>query len=241
MQVYMNILKKSVNRLQLFFYALLKFDRARFYFCRLRWILFKKHVQIYQDQHDDTGEKTVTHNLDAFSDNAVFGMSKRMGLLIYPVLAFYRNNPNVKILIVGCRTEDDIFWLKAYGIKQVYGFDLISYSKHVMLGDFHQSGLDSDSYDVVILGWMISYTKNPQLVIKESKRILKNGGLLGIGLDHCHREVRQQSNSPAANELNNAEDLVGLVNGKVIFFHEFDYSGGDNCAAVFRIAKADQP
>lgn len=215
----------------------MKFNYLRFHYCKLRWIFKKKNVKVFQAQHDATGDRTVTHNLDAFNDNAVFGMSGRMGLLIYPVVAFYRNALDANMLIVGCRTEDDLYWLKGYGYKNVQGYDLISYSNDVILGDFHQCQLADNSYDVVMLGWMITYTKNPELIISEAKRILKSGGLLCVGLDHCHRAIRQEADSPAANELNSAADLVTLIDAEVIFLHEHNYSDGDNCAVVFRIVK----
>ena len=88
----------------------------------------QKNLRYFSTENDSIGESTVKHNLDAFKNDAVFGMSNRMSLLLYPVAAFLRWEAGARILIVGPRTEDDIFMAKALGIYDVTALDLFSYS-----------------------------------------------------------------------------------------------------------------
>src|SRR6202012_5952842 len=88
-----------------------------------------------------------------------------------------------KVLIVGPRTEDDILWAKSLGLFNTDGLDLFSYSPYIKVGDIHKSGIPDASYDAVLLGWMLSYSSDPELVVAECLRILKPGGYLGIGIE----------------------------------------------------------
>ena len=170
-------------------------------------------MRFFESNSVDIGEKTVSHNLDAFLFDAAFGCGGRMALLIYPLAAYFHfvqvRRQDLKILVVGPRTEDDIFWLRAYGFLGTAGLDLFSYSDSIQLGDIHQTDIPSQSIDAVLLGWMISYSKDPEGVVKECRRILKPGGLLGIGIEHHPGPI--DPSSPRVNTLNSLHDLEELV------------------------------
>lgn len=193
--------------------CLLRIDRIRFRFVKLRYSLFKRRMRFFDAGCSEIGERTIPHNLDAFAYDAAFGCGNRMALLIYPLVAYYHfhavQRQDVKILVVGPRTEDDIFWLRAYGFLETIGLDLFSYSKYILLGDIHHVDFPSQSFDAVLLGWMISYSKDPRAVMKECRRILKPGGLLGIGIEHHPGPVDRSS--PRVNSLNTLHDLESLV------------------------------
>ncbi len=110
---------------------LLRIRRIRFLVVKYRYLFLKNKLRIKNDGSSSIGQKTIVHNLSAFATDAAFGCGERMGLLIYPVVAFYSfmnvDKSTKKVLIVGCRTEDDIFWMKSYGFIDTMGFDLFSY------------------------------------------------------------------------------------------------------------------
>ncbi len=199
-------------------------------------------MRFYSKLNADVGPTTVEYNLTAFNYDAAFGCGGRMGLLIYPIIPYYRFNKNVKILIVGCRTEDDIYWLRSYGYNKTLGFDLFSYSNKVLLGDIHDTDFDDDSFDVVLLGWMISYSKNPKQVIKECVRITKKEGLIGIGIDHDPDQGKDviTDEGPRVNELNNADELIDLfaiTKNKVVFNYDHQGQSDHAIAVITRIFK----
>ena len=186
------------------------------------------------------GETTIAHNLSAFHQvkGPEFQSGGRMGLLIYPIVSYFKffsSDPSaVKILIVGCRSEDDVYWMRSYGFPLTYGFDLFSYSPHVIAGDIHQTDFQDAVYDVVMIGWMISYSKDPATVIKECRRILKPGGLLGIGLDHDPLQDRSGISPPRVNTLNSTADIIKLMDSalthKIVF--EYDHYNKDDYRSV---------
>jgi SAM-dependent methyltransferase len=217
---------------------LLRNDRFRFHLVKLRYQILKHRMRFLTTDATEIGEKTVTHNLDAFLVDAAFGCGGRMALLIYPLAAYYHffrvRRQDLKILVVGPRTEDDIFWLRAYGFLGVSGLDLFSYSDSIQLGDIHHTDIPSQSVDCVLLGWMISYSKDPERVIEECRRILKPGGLLGIGIEHLGGP--SDPSSPRVNSLNSLADLEKLVTSSGSAQRVFGYDHYNEAAGDFGTA-----
>ena len=221
-------------------YALLYADFVRRPYCRLRWLAMRRSMRFHLNSgiSDAVGHDTIKHNFAALSrgDAAAFGMSRRMSLLLFPVAAILKDRlETARVLIVGPRTEDDIFWAKSLGLWNTEGFDLFSYSKLIMVGDIHNSNIPDGSYDAVLLGWMISYSKDPGAVVAECKRILKPGGLLGIGIESNPRQKIDGVIPPRMNALNSADDLITLVGAPVAFSNEPYQEVLYDCGVVFKL------
>jgi SAM-dependent methyltransferase len=226
--------------------SLLKNTKIRKWYVKLRYQILKRKMKFKENGSSNIGENTISHNLGAFDQSGGYGCGQRMGLLLYPVIAFDSFNTidktKRKVLLVGCRTEDDIFWMRAYGYKKAIGFDLFSYSKNILVGDIHNTEFEDQSFDVVILGWMISYTKDPEAVFKECRRILKVNGLFGIGLEHNPNQIDENLPSPRMNPLNTTKGIKNLLdatmNHSVLF--EYDHENdavGDFSTAVVTIVR----
>ncbi len=189
------------------------------------------------------GQRTVEYNMQALDNlKATFGMSGRMGLLLYPTLMLVRDRKEPKILIVGPRTEDDIFWAKALGLKNTIGLDLFSYSSYIDVGDIHATIYQDDTFDAVLLGWMISYSSNPGLVIDECKRILKPNGFLGIGIESNYEQKisgKIPEGSPRANTLNSSVDLIDISRMKPSFVYDPELNISYDCAVVLQYKTHD--
>lgn len=229
------------------FLLLLRFKRIRFWFVKIRYSFLKNKIRIKQDGSSSIGEKTISHNLDAFKNlPAAFGCGERMGLLIYPVVSYYSfysiDKTKLKVLIVGCRTEDDIYWMRSYGFRQTMGFDLFSYSKNILVGDIHQTDFADASFDVVLLGWMISYTKDPAAVIMECRRILKKDGIIGIGIDHDPKQDNNNIKAPRVNSLNSTSDIITLLDSTIshkvfLEYNHYNQQYNDFSTTVVSICK----
>jgi SAM-dependent methyltransferase len=228
-------------------YPFLRFKYIRYRVVKFRYLFFNKRIRIKQDVSASTGEQTITHNLDAFKNlAAAFGCGERMGLLIYPLVGYYSfykiDKSKLRVLIVGCRTEDDIYWMRAYGFTQTIGLDLFSYSRNILVGDIHKTDFEDASFDIVLLGWMISYTKNPAEVIRECRRILKKDGLLGIGIDHDPKQNNNDIKPPRVNTLNSTADIISLLDSvihhKVVFeYNHYNQHNDDLSTSVISICK----
>jgi SAM-dependent methyltransferase len=229
-------MKHSISRSTKLFHEVLKIDFIRNYYCWFRYQLRKGRMRTIDATSDEVGQHTIEHNKAALNARAGFGMANRMALLLYPVAAALRGSAETKVLIVGPRTEDDLFWAKALGMRNVRGLDLFSYSDMIDVGDMHQTEYPSAHFDAVILGWVISYSADPLKLIQECKRILKPGGYLGFGIESNpeHRKTGVYK-PPRANGLNSARDIASLVNEPVTFIHDPALDVPTDNAVVFMV------
>jgi SAM-dependent methyltransferase len=84
----------------------------------------------------------------------------------------------LKILLIGPRSETELYSVKAAGfsMENVKALDLFSYSPLVTPGDMHAPPFDDNSFDIVFITAVLSYSKNVSQVASEVKRVLKDGG-----------------------------------------------------------------
>jgi len=218
---------------------LLRSETIRYYVCKIRYFLLKKKISFLKIDNTDIGDETITHNYDALKmQNAAFGMGGRMSLLILPTAVLLRHIRPRKVLIVGPRTEDDIFFAKSYNLD-VTGLDLFTYSPYIELGDIHQTNYKNETFDAVLLGWMISYSKNPQQVIDESSRILKPNGLIGIGIESNKEQKKTGTidlSGVRVNYLNTSDDLIEIMKEfePVFIADQKTEEKSYDCAVIFK-------
>jgi SAM-dependent methyltransferase len=217
------------------YYEILKIDIVRNYYCWMRYRFLKSKTRMAGSQTSGVGSHTIDHHLMALNSRGGFGMANRMSLLLYPTAAALRHRPDARVLIVGPRTEDDIFWAKSLGLRNVRGLDLFSYSDMIDVGDMHQTDYPSEHFDAVILGWVISYSTEPRRLIAECKRIVKPGGYIGFGIESNpeHRRTGQYK-PPRVNSLNSGKDIAALVGLPIMFIHDPELDAPTDNAVIFQ-------
>ena len=115
--------------------------------------------------------------------------------LLYPVRAIpYFSTKNKKILTIGPRNESEIFNIMSHGFvrKNISGLDLFSYSPLIDVGDMHDMPFKSDSFDILLLGWVLAYSNNKSKAISEIIRVAKNNAIISVGFSyspHTNEEV----------------------------------------------------
>ncbi len=131
-------------------------------------------------------ENTVKHNILGINPNN--SIDRPMALL-GPILGTNEcvssNRKNLKVLIIGPRNESEIFLYASHGfaLDNIRGLDLIEYSEFIDVGDMHSMPYSDNSFDLVVCGWVMAYSKSHQLAANEIKRVVKNSGLVAIGMD----------------------------------------------------------
>jgi SAM-dependent methyltransferase len=216
------------------YYELLKIDPIRNYYCWLRFRFMERRMRTVPGG-SGVGATTIEHNKAALRSRAGFGMGNRMAMLLYPLAALLRLRPDARVLIVGPRTEDDIFWARALGLKNVRGLDLFSYSSRIDVGDMHQTDYESGSFDAVILGWVISYSSEPERLVAECKRLTAPGGYIGFGIESNPTQRATGTYAPPrVNRLNSAHDIAALVQMPIAFVHDPAVNVPTDNAVIFQ-------
>jgi SAM-dependent methyltransferase len=129
-------------------------------------------------------EGGLEHNLKGMENFSAVRRINRLPAALLAVDEIYERAAEKKLLIVGPRTEMEIFSFLSWGFKLelISALDLISYSDLVTQGDMHQMPWANDSFDVVVAGWVLAYSTSPEKAVSEFIRVLRSGGTLAIGL-----------------------------------------------------------
>jgi SAM-dependent methyltransferase len=209
-----------------FFKHLLLFTPFRKYYGILRFIYFTKiRIKLKTFDNNNSLENTISYNLTAFKHIGNDFTMNRMMYLIHGLLSLEFIDKNVKILVIGPRTENDLLILNGYGFKNVVGLDLITYSPNIILGDMHNMPFNANEFDVVICGWTISYSKEPNIACDEIYRILSSNGLAIFGFDHYNpNNTNSSGEAPVQpNRINSISDIKRLFENKIssVYF-EYD-------------------
>jgi hypothetical protein len=197
-----------------FFWQLLINEKLRFLYAKTRFLFLRKNLKFYNGKKRDNFNDVIVEYNAAFH-NAAFGCGGRMKILLYPLVAFFYPYFNQKLLIVGPRTEDDIIWARALGFKSVRGLDLFSYSPWIDIGDMHATDYPKGSFDAILLSWTLPYTRHPEAMISEMKRILKVGGILGLAWQSVSKKEDLLNDKTRLNNLNSEDEIVNLVGGSI--------------------------
>ena len=203
----------------------------------------------------DAFKNTVSHNL-----KAVTTWMPRMELLIRPLSVIESVPKESKVLVIGPRNEYDLLLLAAHGFsfREVRGLDLITYSPKIDLGDMHAMPYADGAWDVVLCGWTLSYSAEPAKAAKEILRVVRNGGVVGIGVEYATLTEAEeialvgyslQEEHRLQKRVNSVDDILALFGPHVkdVFFRhdapcKRSHSASaltvpSNVAAVFSVIK----
>lgn len=196
--------------------------------CKLRFFYYTKIFnKLVVNDSTNAINKTVLHNLKGLSK---FGLT-RMNKIIKPLSVLENLNRDSKILVIGPRNEEDIINLIGNGFSKnnIVGLDLISYSPLIKVGDMHQTGFESNSFDVIICGWTLSYSNKPKQFSDEMIRIIKDNGVLAIGVEYSTLSLEDDFKvhngytliPDGFDRINSVQDILGLFskNVKTVFFN----------------------
>ena len=148
---------------------------------------------VLMTKKDGSKDTVITHNMhfveDFFNLKKTFKRfngSKTMEIS-YPLKSIdFLNFEKDKVLSVGPRNEGELFQIRSLGFQwqNIYGIDLLSYSNLVTLGDIHNSKYEDNFFNVILCGWVITYSANYEKVLEELLRIVKNRGIISIGFSY---------------------------------------------------------
>lgn len=205
------------------------------------YVYWKKQLRSNEDLGSVDGHE---HNLNALK---LARPSDRILWLIQPLSAIDKMGPDSKVLAIGVRLEADLLYLVAYGFRpeNVRGMDLLSYSPWVDLGNMHQMKYADSSWDAVLLGWVLSYSTDRQQAANELVRVVKNGGLIAIGLTYYPPDVfekyRKQDGTITGVPEFNVSKVLALFEGhvdRVYFQHDVkDPSKQGPTMVIFSVKK----
>ncbi|MBX7200320.1 MAG: class I SAM-dependent methyltransferase [Rhodospirillaceae bacterium] len=174
---------------------------------------------------------TIAHNRIQI-DDGTFTSAPRTLRLINPLSSIhdvFTGAVNMKVLSIGPRTEMELLHLVGIGFLpgNITGLDLISTSPWIDLGDMHAMPYPDTAFDVVISGWVLAYSKNPQKAVDEMLRVVKPGGIVAIGVtynpDAAEIEYKNEGDRIQGRIFRRVAELTAMIGprlGPIYFQHE---------------------
>lgn len=176
---------------------LLTIFRFRYIIAKARYFYFIKRLGLktFGETSESISKNTISHNVSGIKKDLA---TERSPILLLPLSVIETLDKDSDILSIGCRTEGELLYLLGLGFdrQKIKALDLISYSPWVEVGDMHNMPFADNSFDAVILGWVLSYSDNRPEAAREILRVARDGAVIAIGVEY--------------NPLSN-EEIVGKV------------------------------
>lgn len=224
---------------------LLQVREVRQILARERLNLFlekEKKIQTLKTETKNSAHNTIRYNVDSLLESVELD---RPSILINPILSIqkvYKNISNLKVLSIGPRSEIEIFYLFSNGFKldNIKAIDLLSYSPYVEVGDMHQMPFSDNSFDVILLGWVLSYSKDWTTVALEIIRSAKHGAIIAISADYSDASTVSPKFNGEATHVQNCDQILDLFSknlGDVYFRHNSKYPETNMNMVIFELIK----
>ena len=176
-----------------------------------------------------TIENAIQHNLQNLKNQVSL---TRPIYLVMPLRSITMINQRIKalkVLAIGPRTEAEIYTLTACGFDpaNITGVDLISYSDLIDVGDMHALPYPDNSFDVIVMGWVLAYTSTPEVAAREALRVARPGAYFAVGCEYTpfsEDQLEAQGSLVAeGGKYRHTDDILKLFGDQVesvIFRHE---------------------
>ncbi|MDX1737440.1 MAG: class I SAM-dependent methyltransferase [Alphaproteobacteria bacterium] len=192
-------------------------------------------------------KNAIEHNLNGLKARSSLMRTLVLTMPLRSIGYVQKRMKSMKVLSIGPRTEAEIFMLTAAGFDpaNITAVDLISYSPLIELGDMHDLPYEDDSFDVIVMGWVLAYSHNPKKAIQEALRVGKSNCIYAIACECTPytKEELSERGSLVADEggiYRSTEDIFDLFDGEVghIWFnhstHPDDIDQADSAMAIFQ-------
>ncbi|MAE81202.1 MAG: hypothetical protein CMB80_00595 [Flammeovirgaceae bacterium] len=206
----MKKLREFLFQLREFVYQLLLVDLIRLIIASIRYFVLAtvlRRFKVFESESKDIGINTVHHNHNALSLDRIWNLAVNRSKLLINPLAAIRMSKRTPILCIGPRAEGELLYLKGFGFKDIRGYDLMSYSPWVDLGDMHNMPYKDDSFGVIIMGWVIAYSDSRKKAAAEAVRVVKNGGRIAVGVEF-YTEKKEDLDKRLGYEFCNKEQMM---------------------------------
>lgn len=178
--------------------------------------------------------------------------SNRPLRLIRPLSVLDHVSKDARVLSIGCRFETELLYLVGHGFApgRIRGMDMISYSPWVDVGNMHSMPYATGSWDVVILGWVLAYSDEPERAAAEILRVVADHGVVAIGVSYYPearlRELDRQGSLVGGiqTRIQTVDAILALFGGSVdeVFFrHDAADPGAEGvCCVIFSVRKEER-
>lgn len=134
-----------------------------------------------------SSQQTIAHNM-----KSLVGWNPRNEQLLFGALLL-EDVTDARVLVIGCRSEEELLMFRGYGFRNVSAIDLISYSPWVDLGDMHEMPYADSSFDLIFCAYTLSYSDDPARAAREMLRVAADGAIVAIAVEYIPHAIRARA------------------------------------------------
>ena len=185
---------------------------------------------------------TVDYNIEGAIAAAALDRPAVMVNVVTSIERVWKNISAMDVLSIGPRSEIEVFAIFAAGFApaRVKALDLFSYSPYVQTGDMHAMPYPDNSFDVVFVGWVLSYSRDQAAAAREILRICRNRAIVVIAGDYSDDTRDRPVFNNDTTHMQSTNQVLGLFGahvGPVYFRHEPEQPSIGMVMTVFEIKK----
>jgi len=230
--------------------AFLQIAAVRAFAAQTRFELYKNSQGAVAElaHNDKIAGNAISYNAVSLEQSVQI---ERPMQLIYSVLGIeqiFKNRGTIDVLSIGPRSEMEIFSLYASGFapERVKALDLISYSPLVQIGDMHDIPFAENSFDLLLSGWVIPYSRDVDTMAKEVIRVSRDRAIVAFAADYATDEMRKAAEAAGdyvlgdCSSFQTTAQILALFEGHVgdIYFRQDpDYPARSTMIVAFEIRK----
>jgi SAM-dependent methyltransferase len=186
----------------------------------------------------------VQYNVDGAKSAPDLDRPSLMVNVVSSIERVWRNIGGLDVLSIGPRSEIEIFALRAAGFKsdRIRALDLFSYSPYVEIGNMHAMPYADNSFDVVLLGWVLAYSRDPAVAAKEVVRVCRDGAIVIASADYVG-ERKPGTVTEFDNQETRIKDVAQILSyfgeavGPVYFRHDPELPARHMVMTAFEVDK----
>jgi hypothetical protein len=149
---------------------------------------------------------------------------------------------DMDVLSIGPRSEIEIFALLAAGFSKsrIRAVDLFSYSPFVQLGDMHALPFADNAFDIVFIGWVLTYSRDHQRATREIIRVCRDKAIVVVAGDYCDDTIDDPAFKGQRQYLRSCDQILSLFSGhvrRIYFRHDPDPPKVWTVMTVFEMEK----
>jgi SAM-dependent methyltransferase len=185
---------------------------------------------------------TIDYNIAGAITAATLDRPAIMVNVVTSIERVWKNIEKLDVLSIGPRSEIEIFAILAAGFddKRVKALDLFSYSPYVEAGDMHAMPYPDDSFDIVFVGWVLSYSRDQSEAAREIFRVCRNRAILVIAGDYSDDTRDRSTFKNDTTHMQSTDQILELFAGhvsKIYFRHDPELPEIIMSMAVFEVIK----
>lgn len=194
------------------------------------------------DEGGQVSHNTIGHNLQQVIEKADMDRPVIMVNVVKGIERVINNVANLDTLSIGPRSEIEIFALMAAGFNadRISAIDLFSYSPYVDTGDMHSMPYADNSFDVVFVGWVLSYSRDQAAAAREILRVCRDRAIVVLAGSYSDEQTDRTRFENDTTHMQNCAQLEALFEGSVrhtYFRHDPEPPETTMVMTVFEVKK----